>query len=474
MRAHGVLIALVVTVVSGCAAGPDYVRPSLAVPAEYKEARGEPAKDWNPAAPADASDRGAWWSVFHDPALDGLMAQVEVSNQNLATAEAAYRQARALVREQRAALFPSVSLDGSGTRARSPGSSGSSVGQTYRYDIGASWEPDVWGRIRRGVEGARAQADASAADLASARLAAQGELAANYFQLRETDIETGLLQSTVAAYQRALTITGNRYAAAIAAKSDVLQAQTQLANAQASLANLTQQRAQLEHAIAVLVGKTPADFALAPDPAWRAQVPELPAGVASELLQRRPDIAAAERRVAAANAEVGAAQAAFFPSFTLSASRGGGASQLGRLFDAPSSLWSLGVALAQTLFDAGARRATRDAARAAYDQTVAQYRQTALTAFQDVEDQLVATRVLVERTGFYAQASQSADEAERIALNRYKSGLVAYTDVVVAQTAALSARQSLAQATRDRQTTAVALIQALGGGWHAGQGEANP
>jgi NodT family efflux transporter outer membrane factor (OMF) lipoprotein len=305
-------------------------------------------------------------------------------------------------------------------------------------------------------------------------LAAQGELAANYFQLRETDIETGLLQSTVAAYQRALTITGNRYAAAIAAKSDVLQAQTQLANAQASLAILTKQRALLEHAIAVLVGKTPADFALAPDPAWRAQVPELPAGVASELLQRRPDIAAAERRVAAANAEVGAAQAAFFPSFTLSASRGGGASQLGRLFDAPSSLWSLGVALAQTLFDAGARRATRDAARAAYDQTVAQYRQTAMTAFQDVEDQLVATRVLVERTGFYTQASQSADEAERIALNRYKSGLVAYTDVVIAQTAALSARQSLAQAIRDRQTTAVALIQALGGGWQAGQGEANP
>ncbi|QWF19523.1 efflux transporter outer membrane subunit [Lysobacter capsici] len=474
MRAHGVLVALVATVVSGCAAGPDYVRPSLAVPTEYKEARGEPVKDWNPAVPADAADRGAWWSVFHDPALDGLMAQVEVSNQNLAAAEAAYRQARALVREQRAALFPSVSLDGSGTRARSAGSSGSSVGQTYRYDIGASWEPDVWGRIRRNVEGARAQADASAADLASARLAAQGELAANYFQLRETDIETGLLQSTVAAYQRALTITGNRYAAAIAAKSDVLQAQTQLANAQASLANLTQQRAQLEHAIAVLVGKTPADFALAPDPGWRAQVPELPPGVASELLQRRPDIAAAERRVAAANAEVGAAQAAFFPSFTLSASRGGGASQIGRLFDAPSSLWSLGVALAQTLFDAGARRATRDAARAGYDQTVAQYRQTALTAFQDVEDQLVATRVLVERAGFYAQASQSADEAERIALNRYKSGLVAYTDVVVAQTAALSARQSLAQATRDRQTTAVALIQALGGGWHAGQGEANP
>jgi len=223
----------------------------------------------------------------------------------------------------------------------------------------------------------------------------------------------------------------------------------------------------------VLVGKTPADFALAPDPAWRAQVPELPPGVASDLLQRRPDIAAAERRVAAANADVGAAQAAFFPSFTLSASRGGGASQIGRLFDAPSSLWSLGVALAQSLFDAGARRATRDAARAGYDQTVAQYRQTALTAFQDVEDQLVATRVLIERTGFYTQASQAADEAERIALNRYKSGLVAYTEVVVAQTAALSARQALAQATRDRQTTAVALIQALGGGWHAGQGDAD-
>lgn len=472
MRAHVLLIAMTATLLGACAAGPDYVRPDVAVPAGYKEAPAAPnapAAGWAQAAPADASDRGAWWSVFQDPTLNGLMAQVEVSNQNLAAAEAAYRQARALVREQRAALFPSVSLDGSGTRARSAGSSGASnVGQTYRYDIGASWEPDVWGRIRRNVEGARAQADASAADMASARLSAQGELAANYFQLRESDIETSLLRDTVAAYRRALTITGNRYAASIAAKSDVLQAQTQLANAQASLASVVQQRAQLEHAIAVLVGRTPADFSLAADPAWRARVPEPPPLVASELLQRRPDIAAAERRVAAANAQVGAAQAAFFPSFTLTASRGGGASQLGRLFDAPSSLWSLGLAVAQTLFDAGARRATRDAARAGYDQTVAEYRQTALTAFADVEDQLVATRVLVERAQWIAQASQSADEAERIALNRYQAGLVAYTDVVVAQTAALSARQALAQATRDRQTTAVALIQALGGGWHEG------
>lgn len=473
MRAHVLSIALAITVLSGCAAGPDYVRPKLTVPADYKEAEG-----WNRAVPADALDRGTWWTLFQDPALDGLMHQVEVSNQNLAAAEAAYRQARALVREQRASLFPTVSLDGSGTRSRSAGSSTSSVGQNYRYDIGASWEPDLWGRIRRNVEGASAQADASAADLASARLAAQGELAANYFQLRESDIEMGLLKATVDAYQRALTITRNRYAASIAAKSDLLQAQTQLANAQASLANLSQQRAQLEHAIAVLVGRTPADFNLAADPAWKAQVPEVPLSLASDLLQRRPDIAAAERRVAAANAQVGVAQSAFFPSFTLSASRGGGASEIGRLFDAPSSLWSLGLSLAQTLFDGGARRATRDAARAGYDQSVAQYRQTALTAFEDVENQLVATRVLVERTQWLAQASQSADEAERIALNRYQAGLVVYTDVVVAQTSALSARQSLAQANRDRQTTAVALIQALGGGWHDGRGDltvkANP
>ncbi|ALN91412.1 efflux transporter outer membrane subunit [Lysobacter gummosus] len=465
MRIRVATIALALSALSGCAAGPDYVRPNLSVPAQYKEAEG-----WNRAVPADALDRGHWWSLFQDPALDALMGQVEVSNQNLAAAEAAYRQARALVREQRASLFPTVSLDGSGTRARSAGNSGSSVGQSYRYDIGASWEPDLWGRIRRNVEGASAQADSSAADLASARLAAQGELAANYFQLRESDIETRLLQATVEAYQRSLKIAGNRYAASIAPKSDVLQARTQLANAQANLADLGQQRAQLEHAIAVLVGRAPADFAIAADPAWHASVPELPPSVASDLLQRRPDIASAERRVAAANAQVGAAQAAFFPSFTLSASRGGGASQLGRLFDAPSSLWSLGVALAQTLFDGGARRAGRDAARAGYDQSVALYRQTALTAFQDVENQLVATNVLVERARLFAQASQSADEAERIALNRYQAGLVAYTDVVVAQATALSARQSLAQATRDRQTTAVALIQALGGGWHAEQG----
>ncbi|MGH8079547.1 MAG: efflux transporter outer membrane subunit [Lysobacter sp.] len=469
MRIGVWVIAMAVTGLSACAAGPDYVRPQLAVPADYKEVVSADGTRWNAAAPADGSDRGAWWSAFQDPALDGLMQQVEVSNQNLAAAEAAYRQARALVREQRASLFPTVSLDGSATRARSAGSAGSSVGQNYRYDIGASWEPDVWGRIRRNVEGARASADASEADLASARLAAQGELAANYFQLRESDIETGLLQATVQAYQRSLKIASDRYAVSIAPKSDVLQAQTQLANAQASLANLSQQRAQLEHAIAVLVGRTPADFALAPDPAWRARVPEPPSALASELLQRRPDIAAAERRVVAANAQVGAAQAAFFPSFTLSASRGGAASQVGRLFDAPSSLWSLGLALAQTLFDGGARRASRDAARAGYDQSVAQYRQTALTAFQDVENQLVATRVLNEREGLFAQASTAADEAERIALNRYRAGVAAYTDVVIAQASALSARQSLAQATRDRQTTAVALIQALGGGWHVPQ-----
>ena len=456
----GALLALLAT---GCAVGPDYKLPTSAEATRFKEAEG-----WVPAAPADALERGPWWNLFKDPVLDQLQSRVDVSNQNVALAVAAYAQARALVREQRASLFPSVTLDGGATRSRSSGNvtagTPGRVGNNYQLSIGGSWEPDVWGRLGRAVDGAKAGEQASAADLASAKLSAQGELAANYFSLRQTDAQKALLETTLAGYQRALEITQNRYKAGIAAKTDVLQAQTQLANAQADHAGLQRTRAQLEHAIAVLVGEAPANFTL-PPATWDPLVPEVPIGVPSDLLQRRPDIAAAERRVASANEQIGIAKSAYFPSLSLSASAGTGASRVADLFKASSSVWSLGLSAAQLIFDAGATGARVDGARAAHEQAVARYRQTVLTAFQDVEDQLSATRVLQTQQELRRQASEAADQVEQQVLNRYRSGQVGYTEVITAQATALSARRALVQAMADRQTTAVALIQSLGGGW---------
>ncbi|UGQ44727.1 efflux transporter outer membrane subunit [Massilia endophytica] len=457
---------------AGCAAGPKYEVPSTASPAQFKEAQG-----WEPAAPADTLESGPWWTMFGDETLNQLAASIEVNNQNVAAAAAAYAQARAAVAEQRAALFPSVSLDASGSRSGGGGGNGNGTGSAgstggarggnnYRVNIGGSWEPDIWGRLRAGVSGAQASAAASAADLAAARLSAQGELAANYLQLRSVDAEKQLLDTTVEGYQRVLQITRNRFDAGIAAKGDLLQAQTQLANAQADQLTLARQRAQLEHAIAILVGKAPADFTLAPAP-WQTKVPDVPAGLPSTLLQRRPDIAAAERRVAAANAQIGIARAAYFPSLNLTASYGFGASAVSGLFSASNSLWSLGLAAAQTIFDAGATGARVDQARAAHDQAVAHYRQTVLNAFADVEDQLSATRILMQQQELRRQASEAADQVEQQQLNRYRAGQVSYAEVVQAQVTALNARRALIQSQSDRQTTAVALIQSLGGGWHA-------
>jgi NodT family efflux transporter outer membrane factor (OMF) lipoprotein len=426
-----------------------------------------------PAEPADALDRGAWWTLFNDPLLNQLAASVEVSNQNVAAAAAAYAQARALVEQQRAALFPVVSLDGSATRsggnragtATAATTSASRTGNNVQLSIGGSWEPDVWGRLRATVNNASASAQASAADLASAKLSAQGELVTDYLTLRLTDAQSALLRDTIAGYERVLQITRNRYAAGVAPKTDVLQSETQLANARADLETLQRQRAQLEHAIAVLVGKAPAEFSIAPAQ-WTAVVPQVPVGVPSTLLQRRPDIAAAERRVAAANEQIGVARAAYFPSLGLSASYGSGATTAADLFSASSTLWSLGLSAAQTLFDAGATGARVDQARAAREQAVARYRQTVLAAFQGVEDQLAAAQILQRQQELRSAASKAADEAEAQFINRYRAGQVSYTDVVTAQVTALNARRALAQAQADRQTAAVALIQALGGGWH--------
>jgi len=472
MNRRSLILLVAGSALAGCAVGPNYQRPSAPVSPAYKSLAG-----WSPAAPADALDRGPWWTLFGDPTLDGLMGRVNVSNQSLIAAEAAYRQARALVAEQRAALFPTVALDGGATRTGGRGSTtdenGNAVSRsrstTYRVSLGATWEPDLWGRIRRTIESAKAQAAASEADLAAARLSIQGELAADYFLLRESDAEIDLVQGTIAAYRRNAQITENRYREGIVARSDSLQAQTQLANAQADLEGLKRQRATFEHAIAVLVGEAPGNFSLPPAP-WTERVPDVPPGVPSALLQRRPDIAGAERRAAAANAQIGIAQAAFFPDITLSGSYGGSASQIGSVLSASNTVWSLGAALAQTIFDAGARGARVRGAKAGYDQAVAEYRQTVLTALQDVEDQLTATQVLARQHELRRQASTAADQTEQILLNQYNAGRVSYLEVVTAQTSAFTARRALVQAAVDRQTTAIALIQALGGGWTAPNG----
>lgn len=460
-----------------CAVGPNYVRPSAPLSPTFKEAAG-----WTPAAPADALDRGDWWGLFGDPVLNGLEQKVQVSNQNIIAAEAAYRQARALVREDQAGLFPTVTLNGSGTTSGGgTGSRGSIVssgggtvvssggGQTtqYRASLGASWEPDIWGRIRRTIEGAEASAQASDATLAAARLSAQGELAADYFGLREADAEGAIASATVEAYRKALKIAQNRFNAGVAPRSDVLQAQTQLANAQSDLAGLTQQRDDFEHAIAVLAGEAPGAFSLPAIADWTVTAPQLPPGVPSTLLQRRPDIAAAERRVAAANAQIGVQTAAYFPNLTLTGSYGYASKELSGLIASSNSLWSYGAAIAETVFDAGARRARINEAKAAHDQAVAQYRQAVLSALQNVEDELAASKVLDQQADLRRQAADAASAAERMVLNRYEAGQVAYSDVITAQTAAYAARRNLAQTTAQRQTTAVALIQSLGGGWKA-------
>jgi len=467
---HLLAAAALALLASGCAVGPDYQRPATPDVSRFKEAEG-----WVPAAPADALERGPWWSLFGDPVLDQLASRVEVSNQNVAPAVAAYAQARALVRQQRASLFPSVTLDGGANRSRGSGNTAlgtvGRVGNNYQLSISGSWEPDLLGRPGRAVDGATAGAQASAADLASARLSAQGELAVNYLSLRQTDVQKTLLASTIAGFQRTLEITQNRYSAGIAAKTDVLQAQTQLANARADEAGLVRQRAQLEHAIAVLVGEAPGHFTLAPLAAlaWKPVVPEVPVALPSTLLQRRPDIAAAERRVAVANEQIGIAKSAYYPSFSLSASIGSDASRVAELFSASTSVWSLGLSAVQVLFNAGATGARVEGAQASHEQAVARYRQAVLVAFQDVEDQLAATRVLLAQQDLRRQASEAADQVEQQVLNRYRSGQVSYTEVITAQTTALGARRALVQAMADRQTTAVALIQSLGGGWQVAQ-----
>ncbi len=462
----------------GCLVGPDYQRPPPASPptAEFKE-RGI---DFRPAMPRDAADRGPWWQIYADPSLDRLAAQVDVSNQTLKASEAAYRQARALVRQDQSGLYPSITASASaqqtGTGALRGGGgttiitttnqSGNITSTTGQYSGGGvlTWEIDVWGSIRRTVEADSAAAQASAGDLAAARLSAQADVAINYFSLRISDQRTRLYQATVAAYGRSLQIVRNQVDAGIASRVDLAQAQTLYEQARSLLVAEGIARAQFEHAIAVLIGKAPAEFSLEPGPP-PAEVPTVDAGVPSALLERRPDIASAERQMASANAKIGVAQAAYYPSISLGGAVTFLSGGLGTLFQLGSSVWSLGPQLAATLVDGGARAAQVEGARASYDATVATYRQTVLTAFQQVEDALVQQRILVQQEQVQRAAVAAAREAERLSLNQYRIGTVPYTTVVQTQTSALSAEQTLLNIRQSRLVASANLVKALGGGW---------
>ena len=449
---------------AACSVGPNYKRPTAPVPASFKEING-----WKPGQPQQAASGTAWWSVYDDQLLDDLERQIDVSNQTLKASEAAYRQASALVREARAAYFPTVGVDASAVRSGT-GSGGKHGQETFKSQFQTtgtlSWEIDVWGRIRRQVEASYANAQASAADLAAARLSAQSALATDYLELRINDELRRLLDATADADQKALEITQNRYAQGTAAKSDVAQALAQVEGVRAQLINVGVQRAQLEHAIAVLIGKPPADFSVAPTPLNQG-VPVVPPGVPSALLERRPDIAAAERAAASANAQIGVAIAAYYPSITLSASYGLASSAIENLFRASNAVWSVGPQLAETVFDAGLRSAQVAAARASYDQTIANYRQTVLAAFQQVEDELAALRILERQAEVQDRAVKASEEAEALILNQYKAGTVAYTNVITAQTVSLGDKQTALSILQSRLVASVVLIEALGGGWTA-------
>jgi NodT family efflux transporter outer membrane factor (OMF) lipoprotein len=471
----GVTAALLIATLSACTAvGPDYVRPTVITPDAYKEIDG-----WKVARPNDHAIRGKWWEMFNDPQLSALEEQVDISNQNLAQAEAQYRQARALVQEARANYYPTATIGFGANRSSPSTTTGSGPASpritvsNYSLPLDISWEIDVWGRIRRTVESAQATAQASAADLEGARLSAHAALAQDYFQLRTLDAEKQLLEETVVAFEKSLQLTKNQYASGVVSSLDVLQAETQLKTTQAQLVNLGVLRAQLEHAIAVLIGKPASDFSIPVTP-LAGTPPEIPVGVPSELLERRPDIASAERNVAAANAEIGVAEAAFYPTVVLSASLGVESSSLGKLFSAASRFWSVGASISETVLDGGLRRAQTDFARAGYDATVATYRQTVLTAFQGVEDNLAALRVLQDEAAVQDEAVGAAGRTVFVTLNQYQAGTVSYLNVLTAQTTALSNELTAIQILGQRMNAAVLLVQALGGGWNAAALTSNP
>lgn len=457
---------------AGCNVGPRYARPSTPVPPAYKElGRGGAQGDWKQAQPADQASRGKWWERFGDPALNALEEQAAGANQNIAAASAAVTAARAMIREARSQYFPSLTANPTITNARVSSAYGQSIGKTfttYSLPLEASWEPDLWGRVRKTVDSSTFAAQASVADLANVRLAAQAELAGDYYELRAQDALKQLLDSTVAAYTEALELTRTRYLAGMDSDEAVAQAEAQLGATQAQDTNLGVLRAQYEHAIAVLAGQPASTFTISAEP-LKANPPAIPAGVPSELLERRPDIAAAERAVAQANAQIGIAETAFFPNVTLGAAGGLQSLSVSKWFEWPSRVWSVGPSLAQTIFDAGLRKATVQQFQAEYDGTVANYRQTVLTAFQQVEDNLAALRILAQVIQQQDTAVQSADRSLQVADTRYRAGIDPYLNVINAQTALLADQEAAVNFRAQQIVASVQLIRALGGGWDASQ-----
>jgi NodT family efflux transporter outer membrane factor (OMF) lipoprotein len=469
LRPMGLGLALLL---SACAVGPDYHTPDMTSPARFKAAEG-----WRQASPSDAVARGAWWEIYNDPQLNALVERLNTSNQTVAQYEAQYRQARALVRSSRAAFLPTLDLttgktrssQGTGSSSSSLSNNSSGIRDTYNAQLGVSWEADIWGKLRRGLEADTASAQASLADLAAMQLSLQSELVQNYLQLRVIDEQKRLLEATVEAYRRSLTMTQNQYRAGISGREAVAQAQTQLKSTEADLIDLAWQRAQFENAIAVLMGMAPAEFNLLASDSVPA-LPQIPVGIPSQLLERRPDIAAAERSVMAANANIGVAKAAYYPDFTLSLSGGYSSSTFANWISLPNRFWSVGPQLAMTLFDGGSRSAEVERTQAAYDQTVAQYRQTVLDGFQEVENYMVQLQVYEQEAAVRQEALESARESLRLTSNQYKAGLIAYLDVVSVQATALSNERSVLNVLQSRLIASVQLMAALGGGWNAEQG----
>ena len=462
---------------SACAVGPKYQRPSAPVPAAYKEAppaNTQDAGNWKPSQPSDGAAKGKWWEIYNDPALNALEEQVSVSNQNILAAEAQYREARDAVRIARSGLFPTVTgqasiVESQSSRTATSGTTAnlSTAPRTaYNLPVDLSYVADLWGSIHRSVTASAAFAQVSAAQLENARLLLQSDLAVDYFQLHGTDGAEDLLDRTVKSYEEYLTLTQNRYKGGIASGADVAQAETQLHTARAQLIDLGESRAQFEHAIAILTGKPPVDLSIPLAP-LTATPPPIPSGVPSALLERRPDIAAAERQMAAANEQIGIAQSAYYPTLTLSASAGLESGRFLRWFSWPSRFWSVGPQLAETLFDAGRRHAQTDQARAAFDATVANYRQTVLTSFQQVEDNLAALRVLSDEAQAEDDAVKAAQRSVQISTDQYKAGTVSYLQVITTQAIALQDERTAVEIQTRRMVASVLLVEALGGGWDA-------
>jgi len=470
VRVHRVeALSIAALLLGGCTVGPKYVRPAADAPPAYKE-----SETFKQAQPSDAIAKGKWWEVYGDPQLNALEEQVNVSNETLKAAQQQFLQARAALRIARAGYFPTVSVGASAAGNRQSQNkalfgSGSPVTYAdYELPVDAAYEPDVWGRVRRTVEAARSEVQASSADLANVQLSLQAELALDYFQLRGLDSQKQLLDSTVAAYEKALQLTQSRYTGGIASAVDVAQAQTQLETTRALDVDVTVQRAAFEHAIAVLIGKPPAAFTQPVSPLTDPP-PSIPPGLPSELLERRPDIAAAERRVQEANAEIGVAKSAYFPVFSIGGSGGFESQTIGALLNGPSGFWSLAGSAAELVFEGGQRRGVSEQARAAYNQSVDNYRQTTLNAFQEVEDNLAALRILEQEARTQDGAVAAAQHSLDLSNSRYKGGVTSYLEVTTAQSAALGDEVTAVDILTRRIVASVLLIKALGGGWNTSQ-----